>query len=35
MKGWLDVEPAAVADEADLDRWLSIALSYARTLPPK
>ena len=35
MRGWLDVEAAAVADDADLDRWLSIALTHARTLPPK
>lgn len=35
VKGWLDVERSAVAEDADLDRWLSAALTYARTLPPK
>lgn len=35
VRGWLDIELAAVADDADLDRWLSTALTYARTLPPK
>ena len=33
VKGWLDIEPAAVTDDADVDRWLSTALTYARTLP--
>lgn len=35
MKGWLDIEPAAVTDDVDLDHWLSMALVHARTLPPK
>ena len=33
MKGWLDIEPAAVTDDVDLARWLSLALTYARSLP--
>jgi TfoX/Sxy family transcriptional regulator of competence genes len=33
VKGWLEVERAVVADDADLDVWLSRALEYARTLP--
>ena len=35
VRGWLDVDLAAVADDVDLDHWLSIALTHARTLPPK
>lgn len=35
VKGWLDIAPAAVTDDVDLDHWLSMALAHARTLPPK
>ncbi len=35
VKGWLEVDRAAVVDDAALDAWLSRALAYARTLPPK
>jgi hypothetical protein len=35
MDGWLRVDPAAVASDADLARWVEIGITYARTLPPK
>jgi TfoX/Sxy family transcriptional regulator of competence genes len=35
MKGWLQVEPAALEDDDALDAWVEGALSYVRTLPPK
>jgi TfoX/Sxy family transcriptional regulator of competence genes len=35
MKGWLVVDAAAVAEDADLRRWLQRGISYARTLPAK
>jgi TfoX/Sxy family transcriptional regulator of competence genes len=35
MKGWLQVEPAALEDDDALDAWVEDALRYVRTLPPK
>jgi hypothetical protein len=35
MDGWLRVDPAAVATDPDLARWVEIGIAYARTLPPK
>jgi hypothetical protein len=35
MAGWLAVEPARVARDADLREWVDRGLSYARTLPAK
>ena len=35
MKGWLQVEPAALEDDDALDAWVEDALGYVRTLPPK
>jgi TfoX/Sxy family transcriptional regulator of competence genes len=35
MDGWLRIETAGVAKEADLERWAAIGVSYARSLPPK
>ena len=32
MTGWLHVSPAAVADEAGLERWVHLALTCARRL---
>ena len=32
MAGWLHVSPAAVADEDALERWVGLALTYARNL---
>ena len=34
MRGFVHVDAAAV-DDADLARWVSMALSYIGTLPPK
>lgn len=34
-RGWVLVDPAGVADEADLRRWVQRSTTYARTLPPK
>jgi TfoX/Sxy family transcriptional regulator of competence genes len=35
MAGWIVVEPAGVADQADLRRWIDLGVKYAQTLPPK
>ena len=35
MDGWLRVDPAAVATDGDLRRWVRHGVAYARSLPPK
>lgn len=35
MKGWILVEPAGLADEAALAKWLRLATKYAASLPKK
>jgi hypothetical protein len=35
MTGWLHVEPAAVEDDAALERWVGVGVGYARTLPER
>ena len=35
MDGWLRVDVAAAASTAQLRRWVSIGVTYARSLPPK
>jgi TfoX/Sxy family transcriptional regulator of competence genes len=35
MAGYVYVEPAGTALDADLRRWLDLALSFVETLPPK
>jgi hypothetical protein len=35
MDGWLRVEPGAVDRDEDLERWISVGVTYARSLPPK
>ena len=35
MEGWLRVGDDAVTDEAELSRWVSRGVGYARSLPPK
>jgi hypothetical protein len=35
MDGWLRVAPEGVASRRDLQRWVSVGVSYARALPPK
>jgi TfoX/Sxy family transcriptional regulator of competence genes len=35
MAGWLRVSGDAVADEAELARWVERGVSYAASLPPK
>lgn len=35
MKGWLYLEPAEVAADAALARWVGYARDFVRTLPPK
>ncbi len=35
MRGWAAVPDDLLADEAELGRWVSLALEHARTLPPK
>lgn len=34
LVGWMDVEPAAIADPAALQRYVRVGLDYARSLPP-
>jgi hypothetical protein len=35
MDGWLHVESEAVKTDAQLRRWVSRGIEYARALPPK
>jgi TfoX/Sxy family transcriptional regulator of competence genes len=35
MDGWLRVDPAGTEADADLRKWVSRGVAYARTLPPK
>ncbi|AEE46938.1 TfoX/Sxy family protein [Cellulomonas fimi] len=35
LAGWLLVEPGAVADDDELDRWVDAGVAHARSLPPK
>jgi TfoX/Sxy family transcriptional regulator of competence genes len=35
MPGWVFVAPDALASEAELDAWVSRALVFVATLPPK
>lgn len=35
MRGWLEVEPAALRSEAELGQWVSRCVGYARSLPAK
>jgi TfoX/Sxy family transcriptional regulator of competence genes len=35
MPGWVFVAPEALADEGDLDAWVTRALAFVATLPPK
>ena len=35
MDGWLRISPEAVAEQADLDRWVAVGAAYARSLPAK
>ncbi len=35
MSGWLRVDAADVAADADLERWVGIGTAYARSLPAK
>ena len=35
MPGWVRVDNEGLADDADLRRWVEIALDFVDTLPPK
>jgi len=35
MKGWLLVDPAGIAEDADLQRWVDRGVLFARSLPAK
>jgi hypothetical protein len=35
VNGWLGVEPAAIATDADLATWVGHGVAYVRGLPPK
>ena len=35
MDGWLHVDPSAVVSDEELERWVTVGVTYARSLPPK
>ena len=35
MDGWLRVDAEAVGTQDELERWVTIGVDYARSLPPK
>jgi hypothetical protein len=35
MAGWLRVDSDDVRTDEELDRWVGLGVSYARSLPPK
>lgn len=35
MPGWMRVDEAGVRTRAQLERWVSLGVAYARSLPPK
>ncbi len=35
MDGWLRVDPAAVASDAELAEWVAVGVDYTSGLPPK
>lgn len=35
MDGWLRVAPEGLASRRELERWVSVGVTYARSLPPK
>ena len=35
MKAWVLVDPQGLADDAQLEKWVDRAASYAGSLPPK
>ena len=35
MSGWIDLTPAAVETDEQLEMWLDKAVSFVQTLPPK
>ena len=35
MDGWLGIDTAGIDTDDDLRRWVSIGVTYARSLPPK
>jgi|SRR5947209_366377 TfoX/Sxy family transcriptional regulator of competence genes len=35
MEGWLRVDPAGLASDDNLRRWVAHGVGYARSLPPK
>ena len=35
MDGWLRIDPDALGTDADLTRWVTLGVTYARSLPHK
>jgi hypothetical protein len=35
MDGWLRVAPEGLETDDELERWVAVGVSYARSLPPK
>lgn len=34
LVGWMDVEPSAIEDPSALERYVTVGVDYARSLPP-
>lgn len=35
MRGWVRVDPSAIASDEELTRWVQVGVAYAGSLPPK
>jgi hypothetical protein len=35
MKGWILVGGEAIAEDDDLERWVTVGMKFAGSLPPK
>ncbi len=35
MDGWLGIDRSGLQTDSELERWVSIGIAFARTLPPK
>jgi TfoX/Sxy family transcriptional regulator of competence genes len=35
MDGWLRLDPEGLRRKRDLERWVAVGVTYARSLPPK
>ena len=35
MNGWLRIDPEGLASDQELEEWVAVGVTYARSLPPK